>query len=57
MGADQVRMYHPTIFVMDEAAHMDEAGASLGAALPVSQQIIAVSSAALGWFASVCAPE
>ncbi len=53
-GADQVRLYHPTIFVMDEAAHMDEAEASFGAALPVTRQAIVVSSAGPGWFGEVC---
>jgi hypothetical protein len=56
-GADQVRSYHPTIYVMDEAAHMDEAEASFGAASPVADQIIAVSSAAGGWFADTCSKE
>ena len=56
-GADQVRMFHPTIFVMDEAAHMDEAEASFGAAIPVSQQIIVVSSAGPGWFGQICSLE
>lgn len=57
MGADQVRMYHPTIFIQDEAAHMDEAEASFAAALPVSQQIIVVSSAGPGWFGHICSPD
>lgn len=53
-GADQVRLYHPTIFVVDEAAHIDDFQASYDAARPVAQQIIAASSAAPGWFGEVC---
>lgn len=56
-GADQVRMYHPTLFIMDEAAHLDEAEASFGAAIPVCKRIIVVSSAGPGWFASICSPD
>jgi len=50
-GADQVRQYHPALFVMDEAAFLSEAAASYDAADPVTTQIIVVSSAASGWFA------
>ena len=53
-GADQVRLYHPTIFIMDEAAHVDEAEASYDTANPVCPQIILVSSAAPSWFGDVC---
>jgi hypothetical protein len=49
-GADQIRQYHPTIMIFDEAAHLDEFEAAYGAADPVCQQIIAVSSVAPGWF-------
>jgi hypothetical protein len=50
-GADQVRQYHPALFIMDEAAFLSEAAASYDTAEPVCSQIIAVSSAAPGWFA------
>lgn len=53
-GADQIRTYHPSLLVMDEAAHMDEAEASFGASLPVARQIIAVSSAGPGFFSDIC---
>jgi hypothetical protein len=56
-GADQVRSYHPTLLIMDEAAHLDEAEGSFGAAIPVCPRIIVVSSAGPGWFASVCARD
>jgi len=49
-GADQIRLYHPTIMIFDEAAYLDEFEAAYGAALPVCRQIIAVSSVAPGWF-------
>lgn len=53
-GANQIRMYHPTLFCIDEAAHLDEAEGSFGAALPVSRQIILVSSAGPGFFSDLC---
>ena len=49
-GADQVRAYHPTIMMFDEAAHLDEFEAALAAAEPVCTKIIAVSSVAPGAF-------
>jgi hypothetical protein len=48
-GADQVRQYHPALFVMDEAAFMTEAAASYDTADPVSSQIVVVSSAGPSW--------
>jgi hypothetical protein len=45
-GEDQVRQYHPSLVIFDEAAFLDGFGASLDAAEPVAAQIIAVSSAA-----------
>jgi hypothetical protein len=53
-GADQVRAYHPALFIMDEAAFLSEAAASYDTAEPVTSQIVVVSSAGPGWFASVC---
>jgi hypothetical protein len=53
-GADQIRQYHPTVVIFDEAAHLDEFEASYGAAEPVATQIIAVSSAAPSFFGDVC---
>lgn len=52
-GADQVRQYHPTVAIFDEAAHLDEFQESYGAADPVCSQIIAVSSATPSWFGDV----
>jgi hypothetical protein len=49
-GADQIRMYHLTIMMFDEAAHLDEFEAALAAAEPVCTKIIAVSSVAPGAF-------
>ena len=54
-GADQIRQYHPTVVIFDEAAHLDEFRESYGAAEPVCSQIIAVSSAAPSWFGDICA--
>jgi hypothetical protein len=56
-GADQIRLYHPTIVMMDEAGFMDEAEASFGAATPVAKQILVVSSASPGWFGTICSEE
>lgn len=56
-GADQVRLYHPTIYVIDEAAFMEEAGASFGAASPVAKQMLIISSAGPGWFGDTCSDE
>ena len=53
-GADQIRLYHPTIYLADEAAHMSEFQACYDAAHPVCTQIIAVSSAAPSWFGDIC---
>ena len=55
-GADQIRQYHPARFIMDEAAFLTEAAASYDAAEAVATQILVISSASPGWFASVCEP-
>jgi hypothetical protein len=52
-GADQVRQYHPSIFIMDEAAFMTEAEQSYNTAEPVASQIIVVSSAGPSWMGEV----
>jgi hypothetical protein len=54
-GADQVRAYHPTVLILDEASFLPEAQASYETANPVCSQIIMVSSAAPGWFGDMCA--
>jgi hypothetical protein len=53
-GADQVRAYHPTLMMFDEAAHLDEFEAALAAAEPVCTKIIAVSSVAPVFFGPGC---
>jgi len=53
-GEDKARMYHPTIYIMDEAAFLPGAEACYNAVNPVAKQIIAVSSAGPGWFADEC---
>jgi len=55
-GADQIRLYHPTIVIWDEAAYLDEFEAAYGAALPVARQLIAISSVCPGWFWSKVRP-
>jgi len=54
-GEHQVRLYHPTIYVIDEAAFLPEVNECYNAAHPVAGQIIAISSAAPGAFAEECA--
>jgi len=53
-GADQIRMFHPTLYLVDEAAFIDDFEQSYGAAEAVDSQIIAVSSAAPSYFGDVC---
>jgi len=53
-GADQIRLYHPAVYIADEAAHMPDFQACYDAAVPVCSQIIAVSSAAPSFFGEMC---
>jgi hypothetical protein len=56
-GEHQIRTYHPTIFIMDEAAFLPEAEQCYNSAKASSPsvQMIAVSSAGPGWFGDQCA--
>ncbi len=49
-GVNQIRHYHPTVYVMDEASHLGEAQACYELANPVAWQIVAISTVAPGWF-------
>jgi hypothetical protein len=53
-GEHQVRLYHPTIYIIDEAAFLPEFKECYNAAHPVAGQIIAISSAAPGAFGELC---
>jgi len=53
-GEHKIRMYHPTIYIMDEAAFLPEAEQCYNAAHPVAKQIVAISSAGPGWFGDEC---
>lgn len=55
-GEHQIRTYHPTIFILDEAAFLPEAEQCYNTARASSPhvQMIAVSSAGPGWFADQC---
>lgn len=53
-GETKIRMYHPTLYIMDEAAFLPEAEQCYNAAHPVAKQIIAISSAGPGWFGDQC---
>ena len=54
-GEHKIRLYHPTIYVLDEAAFQPGAEGCYNYALPVAQEIIVVSSAGPGWFGGQCA--
>lgn len=53
-GEHKIRMYHPTLYIMDEAAFLPEAEQCFNAAQPVTKKIIAISSAGPGWFGDEC---
>jgi hypothetical protein len=53
-GAHKIRLYHPTLYVLDEAAFLPEAQACYDTAHPVAAQIIGISSAAPSWFGDEC---
>ncbi len=53
-GEDQIRFYHPSLYVMDEAAKLPEAESCYNTADPVAGQIVAVSTAAPSWFGIEC---
>ena len=56
-GADAIRSFHPSLFIQDEAAHIPEGEESLNAVTPSQARIIAISTAAPGWFADACTLE
>jgi tellurite resistance-related uncharacterized protein len=49
-GENQVRLYHPHGYVIDEAAFLPEAEQCFNAVRPVARQIIAVSSDDMDWY-------
>jgi hypothetical protein len=53
-GADQIRLYHPTIVIFDECAFLPEFEDCWNTAHPVAKQMIGVSSAGPGRFADMC---
>lgn len=53
-GENQIRMYHPTIVIFDEAAFLPEFMQCWEATHPVAGQMIAISSAGPGSFANMC---
>jgi hypothetical protein len=53
-GEHKIRLFHPTLYVMDEAAFLPEAEQCYNTAAPVAFQIIAISSAGPGWFGTEC---
>jgi len=54
-GIHQIRTFHPTIAIFDEAAFLEEFGECWNTTLPVARQMIAISSAGPGTFATMCA--
>lgn len=53
-GVHQIRSYHPTIVIFDECAFLEEFGACWDTAHPVAKQMIGISSAGPGTFATMC---
>jgi hypothetical protein len=53
-GESQIRLYHPSIYILDEAAFLAECEACYNTAHPVARQIIGISSAGPGWFGDMC---
>ena len=53
-GEHKIRLFHPTIYIMDEASFLPEAQQCYDTAHPVAGQIIAISSAGPGWFGNQC---
>ena len=53
-GADQIRSYHATALLQDEAAHTPDAGESFAAAIAACPRIYVLSSAGPGWFGEQC---
>jgi hypothetical protein len=52
-GENQVRLYYPYGYLIDEAA-LPEAEQCFNAVAPVAKQIIAISSDEIGWFHNEC---
>jgi hypothetical protein len=54
-GEHQIRTYHPTMYIMDEAAFLPEAQACWSTVHAAgTPQMIAISSAGPGWFGDEC---
>jgi hypothetical protein len=53
-GADKIRAFHPTTYIMDEAAFLPEGEECLSAVRPSGARIIAISTAHAGWFGDSC---
>ena len=49
-GKDQIRSYHPTLYIGDEAAFQPEAGESYDTALSSCQKVLMISTANAGWY-------
>ncbi|HMK21299.1 MAG TPA: hypothetical protein VK466_03145 [Terriglobales bacterium] len=49
-GADKVRSYHSSTYILDEAAHVVEGEQCINAVLPSGANIICISTAKAGWF-------
>lgn len=49
-GENQVRLYHPHLYMQDESAFLPEAEQCFNAVRPVAKQIVCVSSDEVGWF-------
>jgi hypothetical protein len=56
-GEDKIRLYHPTLYVLDEAAFLPAAQACYDNGNPVAYQVVGISSAGnQSWFDIECDP-
>jgi hypothetical protein len=53
-GENKIRSFHPTTYILDEAAHVPEGEECLGAVRPSGARIICISTARDGWFGTQC---
>lgn len=56
-GIDQLRLYHPWAYFLDEASFIADAGACYDNSIAAVQKIILNSSAGVSWFSGFCNDE
>jgi hypothetical protein len=53
-GADKVRSFHSTTYILDEASHVPEGEECVNAVLPSGAYVICISTAKASWFGDQC---